>query len=219
MLLIVVVIVVLIALGSRWLLMRYASTIPASTAVPIAIVVAFGIGYSLAPSVQRQYAPPVADSSPADMFATPSAFATAGTVHASLSNEQLASLRVVPAKSNGYVDGFVHGNSPHIEKQATFARTDTGRVSGWIVDPTGAPASGVVAIIDGSQRIDETASYGLDRPDVARFLKNDRAVKVGFSIRLPLAHMKPGKHEVVIGAGDADGTMLHALDPATFTVR
>lgn len=91
---------------------------------------------------------------------------------------------------------------------------------GWCADPeTRAAASTLLAIVDGRRRIDETASYGRARPDVARFLGAPRMKDSGFSIRLSGAELGPGLHTVRIAvvASDRRGIFVFPT-PETVTV-
>lgn len=221
MLLIVATAVVILAFGTRWVLVRYGQTIRASNAVPVTMVIAFAIGYVVAGPVNDWYArsePATTASSDGGGAASSEPSSPAMRTHATLSSDQLAKIAIVPGKSSGFVDGFVHGRATHYMKTASFTRGERGYVGGWIVDTSNNPASAIVAVIDGRNRIDETAFYGIHRPDVATFLKNEAAVDVGFNIELPLGHLTAGPHQIVIGEIDRDGS-LHALGPAAFIVR
>jgi voltage-gated potassium channel Kch len=78
--------------------------------------------------------------------------------------------------------------------RAFVARTgDTLVVNGWAT--VGAKAAGaIVAVVDGSSAY--VAAVDLDRPDVARVLRNDGYAKSGFSVAVPTADLLPGVHHV-----------------------
>ncbi len=91
---------------------------------------------------------------------------------------------------------------------------------GWCADPeTRATAKTLLAIVDGRQRIDETAGYGRSRPDVARVLKAPGAKDAGFLVRLSGAELGPGRHTVrmAVVASDRRGIFVFPT-PETVTV-
>jgi len=88
------------------------------------------------------------------------------------------------------------------------------QISGWAVDPSGS-GTGIDAVhvyMDGEPgqaraRFLGAASYGLNRPDVARALGDDRFTRSGFSL---LADLPPGNHSLFVyahssSAGPQDG--------------
>jgi len=91
---------------------------------------------------------------------------------------------------------------------------------GWCADPqTRATAATLLAIVDGRRRIDETASYGRARPDVARVLHAPGARDAGFFIRLSGAELGPGPHtvRVAVVASDRRGIFIFPT-PENLTV-
>ena len=84
--------------------------------------------------------------------------------------------------------------------------------SGWIVTPGRAPATHVVAIVDGAIRIEITDAYGRERPDVVRFLGTANALRSGIDGVFTLPKLARGEHHLTFAVASDDGRTLLALE-------
>jgi hypothetical protein len=76
---------------------------------------------------------------------------------------------------------------------------------GWAADrATKDAAGGLFLILDGKERVDESASYGSARPDVAAFLKNPKLARTGYAAGLAAARLGPGPHTLQVGIIGSD---------------
>ena len=85
-------------------------------------------------------------------------------------------------------------------------------VSGWIVTPSRAPGTHVVAIIDEVHRIEITADYGRQRPDVVRALGTATALRSGIDGVFTLPKLARGEHHLTFAVASDDGHTLLALE-------
>lgn len=68
------------------------------------------------------------------------------------------------------------------------------KISGWAIDqPAKKSASNVIVVIDGK---DYKATYGIERPDVAKFYKNKAFTNSGWRIEIPAKIIGKGKHKL-----------------------
>ncbi|MCK5379335.1 MAG: hypothetical protein KAJ78_08015, partial [Acidobacteria bacterium] len=68
-------------------------------------------------------------------------------------------------------------------------------VTGWTVDEAAATvAGGLYLVID--NEYEYAANYGLGRPDVAAFFNNSEYRHSGFEVRVPVAEVGGGEHEL-----------------------
>ena len=85
-------------------------------------------------------------------------------------------------------------------------------VSGWIVTPSRAPGAHVVAIIDEAHRIEITAEYGRQRPDVVRALGTATVLRSGIDGTITLPKLARGEHHLTFAVTSDDVRTLFALD-------
>ncbi len=94
-------------------------------------------------------------------------------------------------------------------------------VRGWALGANGQLATKVIAIVDGTSRVDISSSYGRARPDVASAIKKPGAKNSGYDGSVPIAGLTPGDHNVRISvvASDRTTTSFPANSTRTFAVR
>ena len=77
-------------------------------------------------------------------------------------------------------------------------------LSGWAVDLSSRQcASGVDVVIAGKPY--NASKYGLERSDVARYLKHDAYKKSGFQFTIPAGGLSYGSHEIIMRVLSPDG--------------
>jgi len=80
---------------------------------------------------------------------------------------------------------------------------DSLKIRGWVVDQDNSKtAGGVLIVIDGNLEV--PALYGLDRPDIAAFHKNNNYRYSGFEASVPASVIGPGRHVIDIMVISAD---------------
>lgn len=85
---------------------------------------------------------------------------------------------------------------------------------GFAFDPVAqAPAKGVDVVVDGKAY---GATYGAERPDVARFFKAPILIKVGFRAVLPAGSLTIGPHTVVLRVIAADSKSFYESPQIAF---
>jgi len=84
-------------------------------------------------------------------------------------------------------------------------------LSGWAIDDAADKcAGGIYACID--NELDIEGVYGLPRPDVAQYLKNENYKNSGFSISIPLKTIAQGKHTITLKILTANHRHYYAPD-------
>jgi len=100
----------------------------------------------------------------------------------------------------------VNGKRPPSQEPLSlqFEGVETLRIKGWAIDQNnGKAAGGVLLDIDG--RLEVPALYGLDRPDIADFHKNNNYRFSGFEAAAGTSLVGPGQHDISIKVISADG--------------
>lgn len=95
-------------------------------------------------------------------------------------------------------------------------------IAGWTADGLRyGPGSGVFLLVDGKDRVrGEPASYGGDRPDVARVFDDDDLLWVGYRIRYVPDGLPPGPHRLQIVLASSDLKHAYVMTkPVPFAVR
>ena len=85
-------------------------------------------------------------------------------------------------------------------------------VQGWIVTPRRDLGTHVVAIVDDAIRIEITAGYGRERPDVVDALGLASVLRSGIDITFALPKLARGAHRITFAVASTDGATLFALD-------
>ena len=85
-------------------------------------------------------------------------------------------------------------------------------VQGWIVTPRRDLGTHVVAIVDDAIRIEITAGYGRERPDVVDALASASILRSGIDITFALPKLARGAHRITFAIASNDGATLFALD-------
>ena len=85
-------------------------------------------------------------------------------------------------------------------------------VQGWIVTPNRDLGTHVVAIVDDAVRIEITAGYGRERPDVVDALASASILRSGIDITFALPKLARGAHRITFAVASNDGATLFALD-------
>jgi hypothetical protein len=126
-----------------------------------------------------------------------------------LSQEQLDDLPPIIAPAIGNIDvahAIVRGRPRPLVSSEPLAGNDGFEVAGWCADPEArAAGAGLVAIVDGSRRIDASAGYGGVRPDVARLFASPAMAPVAFDVRLRASQIGPGRHSLRVAVVARDG--------------
>jgi hypothetical protein len=92
----------------------------------------------------------------------------------------------------------------HPQPKLAPARGESIAFSGWAVDPvTRAPASAVVAVVDGGPSY--TAVTGIRRSDVAAALGASAYAPSGFAVTIPGCRLGPGRHTIAFRFVASDG--------------
>jgi hypothetical protein len=87
-------------------------------------------------------------------------------------------------------------------------------IEGWAYDLSAkAPGSAIVVVIDGTKAFQ--AQYGLPRPDVSAYFKDDSYAKTGYRAVISSAALSGGAHTVEIGLRLAAGhQVVRIANPA-----
>lgn len=85
-------------------------------------------------------------------------------------------------------------------------------VQGWIVTPRRDLGTHVIAIVDDAVRIEITAGYGRERPDVVDALASASILRSGIDITFALPKLARGAHRITFAVASNDGATLFALD-------
>jgi hypothetical protein len=92
----------------------------------------------------------------------------------------------------------------HPQPRLALSRGEAIAFSGWAVDPvTRAPASAVVAVVDGGPSY--TAVTGIRRSDVAAALGAAAFAASGFAVMIPGCALEPGRHTIAFRFVASDG--------------
>jgi hypothetical protein len=150
-------------------------------------------------------------------IARPTTFAPKRVSHTSLlgiearpplDQAELDNLPPIVSPAIGNIDAtFVveGGRTKPLTPDAAVPRDATVRLVGWCGDPQARePGFMLLAIIDGTRRIDVTNGYRTARPDVAIYLQTPGLLKTGFTVDLPAAELGPGPHDVRVAVVTAD---------------
>lgn len=124
--------------------------------------------------------------------------------------------QATPLKMGGpaglfYID-FVNGK-PVTPDNLVIIPADVKEVviSGWAADYNSKkPAAGVLINIDGKK--DVPAEYGLERRDVATYLKDNSYTSVGFRASIPTSTIDKGTHTISFKVISADNTQYFVPD-------
>jgi hypothetical protein len=132
--------------------------------------------------------------------------------HPALDQAELDDLPPIVDPALGNIDAagiLEHGHEDALVAAVPVARDATLRLVGWCADPLArAPGSQLLAIVDGSRRIDVSAGYHLARDDAARILHAPALRDAGFVVDLPVAELGPGTHTLRIAVVTADGSAV-----------
>ena len=132
--------------------------------------------------------------------------------HAALDKTDIDDLPPIVTPAMGNIDGAFALDAGGIAPFASGSvlRDDaTLRLAGWCADPRArAPGVLLLAIVDGTRRIDVTGGYRRPRPDVAAYFKNPAMRDTGFTVDLSRAELGPGPHTVRIAIVTADETAI-----------
>jgi hypothetical protein len=93
-------------------------------------------------------------------------------------------------------------------------------VEGWAYDPTAHSTGGLLLlVVDGTRAFQ--ADYGISRPDVAAFFKNQAYRDAGYAAVVPASAFPVGQHSVNLVLLSKDGRHSYTLAKAaaTFSVR
>jgi hypothetical protein len=92
---------------------------------------------------------------------------------------------------------------------------------GWAADPRRlSTAAGLMAIVDSKERVNATAGYGGDRPDVAKAFGRRAMLETAFSASLPTSSLSVGRHVLTLGIISADGRGFYPSKTAvSFVVK
>jgi len=114
----------------------------------------------------------------------------------------LAGTRRMAARTSGIISLFDwvkygSGATPVKNKPITMSAGHVFTVAGWAIDVArGRPAGAVFLTVDGKESI--VASYGLNRPDVGRVLRNQLYTPSGFIGVVPALSLPRGNHRVTV---------------------
>ncbi len=109
----------------------------------------------------------------------------------------------------GGVDGINDVTSPKVGSTVTI-KGDKITIAGNYVDAVkGEAAAGVVALIDGKPYV---ATYGGERPDIAKALNNPKYLKSQFYVEVPAATVGAGLHDLKIRVIAADKSGYYESD-------
>jgi len=130
--------------------------------------------------------------------------------HPALDQTELDDLPPIVNPAIGNIDAtsvaFRGGREGALDAAVPVPRDATLRLIGWVADPLArAPGSLLLAIVDGTRRIDVTAGYHVTRDDAARILNAPALREAGFVVDLPVAQLGPGAHTLRIAVVTADG--------------
>jgi Bacterial Ig domain len=102
-----------------------------------------------------------------------------------------------------FVDQIGTVSSPVIDKEISVNSSGPLIVGGWAADSSGVAASGVEVTIDQKPYF---TTYGVERPDVAVYLKDPTYNKFGFQFRTPASQFSNGTHDLTVRIINKDRT-------------
>lgn len=109
----------------------------------------------------------------------------------------------------GGIDGINESMSPKVGSTVTI-KGDKITIAGNYVDAVkGEAAAGVVALISGKPYV---ATYGGERPDIAKALNNPKYLKSQFYVEVPAATVGAGLHDLKIRVIAADKSGYYESD-------
>ncbi|PWU11279.1 MAG: hypothetical protein C5B51_02980 [Terriglobia bacterium] len=127
-----------------------------------------------------------------------------------------ATLKQIPDSPLYALEILGNIDSPLIKQPVPVAGAASVYFTGWAVEQAKREvAAGVDVTIDGHPY---TATYGVDRPDVAVYLKIPACRKSGFNIRIPVAEIGEGLHIVTIRVLSTNGAEYQEGVPIRFDV-
>lgn len=139
----------------------------------------------------------------------------------------LASTRYSGPKPTGLTVGIIQGDlkaigaiemvdgAPVNKRQFSVpGGSQTIRVRGWVTASRRAGSAADIAI-DG---LPFATTYGLDRPDIAKFLGSPAATHCGFQATLP-GGLSRGKHELTLRVVSSDQELYYESLPITLTIQ
>ena len=85
----------------------------------------------------------------------------------------------------------------------------------WVTDPAGHAGSAADIAIDG---LPFTTTYGLDRPDIAKFLRAPAAAHCGLQATVP-GGVSRGKHKLTLRVVSSDQELYYESLPITLTIQ
>jgi hypothetical protein len=93
-------------------------------------------------------------------------------------------------------------------------------LQGWATDAAARhPVAAVCLLVDGKPSARVRASYGVDRPDVARAFGAADVARSGFDVQINGADLAPGPHDLVVVGVDARGRDEAIAKPRHVVVR
>jgi hypothetical protein len=111
-------------------------------------------------------------------------------------------------------------DSVPLKDRAVLNRHDVLVLQGWATDAaTRRPVVAVCLLVDGKPPARQRASYGADRPDVARAFGVADIAPSGFDIQLNAVDLTSGVHELVVVGVDDRGLVEPIANPRRVVIR
>ncbi len=202
---------------TRFVIIRYTGHSTVANVTGAALVAAFVLG-SIARTFQLPGSQPVAaNPAPAvETAATPAAVAQAGGV-----TQKCDGLSGTPGAGGvGAFDVLETGaGAVAVHPNEEIARDAQYVALGWGANADRkAPALGVCLVVDGKLASGSVATYGADRPDVAKVF-GAALEDTGFKIVIPPNALAKGPHHLAVAVKSADGSFALAPNSLDVVIR
>ena len=116
-----------------------------------------------------------------------------------------------------YVDQIGALPNPVVERAVEVAASATLNINGWAADPDARmPLPAIDIVIDS---VPYAATYGMERPDVASYLKRPDLTKSGFLFVVPASQLSPGAHTISLRIVCPDNKSYFEAPPYQVMIR